>query len=154
ADLIFLLVSLLVVWGAAHGLLDDPGLGWHLRNIDAMRDRGGWLTIDPFTDHHGKPPPPWYTNQWLGRLPLWFCWQFAGLEGIAVVAALVLGLTARCLYLMLLRDGLPWSVALLWTVLGTMGTQCSWTVRPNIFTILFVLIVGRIVERFSAGALP
>jgi hypothetical protein len=154
ADVIFLLVALLVMWGAMHGLLDDPGLGWHLRNIDAMRDAGGWLALDPFTDHHGKPTPAWYTNQWLGELPLWLGWRWAGLEGIAVVAAIVMGLMARCLYLMLLRDGLPWSVALLWTVLGTMGTQCSWTVRPNIFTIFFVLVAGRVVERFSAGALP
>jgi hypothetical protein len=154
ADLIFLFTALAVVWGAAHGLLDDPGLGWHLRNIDAMRENGGWLTIDPFTDHHGKQPPAWYTNQWLGELPLWLGWKLAGLEGIAVAAALVIGLMSRCLYLMLLRDGLPWSLALVWTLLGTLGTQCSWTVRPNIFTILFVLITGRVVERFSAGALP
>ena len=33
-----------------HSLLDDPGLGWHLRNIDAMREQGGWLREDPFGD--------------------------------------------------------------------------------------------------------
>ncbi len=55
---------------------------------------------------------------------------------------------------MLMRDGLPWSIALVWTLLGIAGTQCSWTVRPNIFTILFVLIAARVLERFSAGVLP
>ena len=50
ADLLFLLVALAVVRGARHSLLDDPGLGWHLRNIDAMREQGGWLREDPFTD--------------------------------------------------------------------------------------------------------
>ncbi len=92
ADLIFLFVALVVVWGATHDLLDDPGLGWHLRNIDAMIDAGGWLTLDPFTDHHGQPPPRWYTNQWLGDLPLWLGWRLAGLEGIAVVAGIIIGL--------------------------------------------------------------
>ncbi len=154
ADLIFLFVALAVVWGSAHGLLDDPGLGWHLRNIDAMLDAGGWLTKDSFTDHHGQPPPTWFVNQWLGELPLWLGWRLAGLEGIAVAAAVVIALMARCLYLMLMRDGLPWSLALVWTLLGTLGTQCSWTVRPNIFTIFFVLITGRVLERFVAGVLP
>ncbi len=143
-----------MVWGAAHDLLDDPGLGWHLRNIDAMIDAGGWLTLDPFTDHHGQPPPRWYTNQWLGDLPLWLGWRLAGLEGIAVVAGIIIGLIGRCLYVMLMRDGLPWSIVLVWTLLGIAGTQCSWTVRPNIFTILFVLITARVLERFSAGVLP
>jgi hypothetical protein len=154
ADLVFLLTALAVIWGAAHGLLDDPGLGWHLRNIDAMREAGGWLTLDPFTDHHGRLPTEWYTNQWLGELPLWIGWKLAGLEGIAVAAAMVIALLARCLYVMLLHDGLPWSLALVWTLLGTLGTQCSWTIRPNIFTILFVLITGRVAERYAAGALP
>ena len=44
--------------------------------MDAMREADGWLTLDPFTDHHGKPPPAWYTNQWLGELPLWLGWRW------------------------------------------------------------------------------
>src|SRR3954469_26079953 len=71
ADLVFLLLALAVVRGAQHSLLDDPGLGWHLRNIDAMREQGGWLTADPFTDPRGGEPPRWLTNQWLGELPFY-----------------------------------------------------------------------------------
>jgi hypothetical protein len=153
ADVIFLFVALLVMRGASQGLLDDPGLGWHLRNIDAMIEQGGWLTTDPFTDPRVHPPGPWYTNQWLGELPLWLGWRLAGLEGIAVATALVVALMARCLYVLLLRDGLPWPAAVAWTTLGAFATSCSWNARPNVFTILFVLLTAYVCERFSSGRL-
>src|SRR4051794_37406769 len=94
ADLVFLLLALAVLRGARHSLLDDPGLGWHLRNIDAMREQGGWLREDPFTDPRTRDEPTarWFSNQWLGELPFYLGWKWAGLEGIAVVNALVIAL--------------------------------------------------------------
>jgi len=41
ADVVFLLIALAAFRGARHTLLDDPGLGWHLRNIDAILANGG-----------------------------------------------------------------------------------------------------------------
>lgn len=153
ADLIFLFVALAVLRGASHGLLDDPGLGWHVRNIDAMRQEGGWLTVDPFTDHAGKEAPAWYTNQWLGELPLYLGWKLAGLEGIAVVTALVFALLARLMYRAMVEDGAAWPIALLWTAIGTVGASCSWVSRPNVFTILFVFIAARVCLLFHEGRL-
>jgi hypothetical protein len=153
ADLVFLFTALVVLRGARHTMLDDPGLGWHLRNIDAMRAAGGWLYEDPFTEPGEGPPRPWRTNQWLGELPLWLGWRLAGLEGIAAVNALAIALMARCLYRMLLADGLPWPVAVLWTALAALGTSCSWSARPNVFTVLFVLLTARACEQFHQGRL-
>src|SRR5262249_15082226 len=149
--LVFLFVAIVALRGAAQGLLDDPGLGWHLRNIDAIRANGWFLSVDPFTDHHGLPPPAWYTNQWLGEMPVYLGWRLAGLEGIAVVCALVIALIARVLYRMLIQDGLSWPVAVAWTALGTLGTSCSWVARPNLFTVLFVLLTARVLEQYQQG---
>ena len=145
ADVLFLLMALAVLRGAQHSLLDDPGLGWHLRNIDAMREQGGWLREDPFGDPRTRDDPvrPWFSNQWLGELPSYLGWKWAGLEGIAVVNALVLALLARSLYRALLDDGLAWPVALVWTALGMMGTSCSWNARPNVYSILFLFFTAR-----------
>jgi hypothetical protein len=154
ADVLFLLVALSVFRGAQHTLLDDPGLGWHVRNIDAMLAEGGWLTSDPFTDPRGQPPAQWYSNQWLGELPYWLGWKWAGLEGIAAVNALGIAVMAGLLYRMQLADGLAWPVALVWTALGVMGTSCSWNARPNVFTILFVLVTARACMRLHEGKLP
>jgi hypothetical protein len=152
ADLIFLLVGLAALRGAQHSMLDDPGLGWHLRNLDAMLEQGGWLRIDPFTEPRDGERA-WYTNQWLGEAPLWLGWRWAGLEGIAVANALIIGLMARLLYRMLIADGLAWPLAFLWTVLGAVGTSCSWNARPNVLSILFLLLTARACVLFHEGRL-
>ena len=145
ADVVFLVFALMVLWGARHSMLDDPGLGWHLRNIDAMRVQGGWLREDPFTDPRTRADAsmPWFTNQWLGEIPYYWGWKWAGLEGIAVVNAIVLAWIARRLYQALIDDGLTWPVALGWAALGMMGTSCSWNARPNVFSILFLFFTVR-----------
>jgi hypothetical protein len=151
ADGVFLVVALLVFTTARQGLLDDPGLGWHLRNIDAMRAQGGWLHVDPFTEPRGGDPRPWLSNQWLGELPFWLGERWAGLEGIAAIAALIIAFTLRCLYGMLRRDGCPWPVAVLWISLAAMGVSCSWVARPNLFTMLFVMATSRVCILFHEG---
>lgn len=151
ADVVFVLLSLVVFLTARQGLLDDPGLGWHLRNIDAMLAQGGWLTVDPFTEPFGGAARPWYSNQWLGEVPFWLGERWAGLEGVAAVAASLLAFTLRCLYRILLADGSPWPVAAFWTSQAAMGISCSWVARPNLFTVLFVLATAQICIRFHEG---
>jgi hypothetical protein len=143
ADIVFVILALIVFQTARQGLLDDPGLGWHLRNIDAMLAKGGWLTADPFSEPRGAEPQPWFSNQWLGEIPFWLGERWAGLEGIAAVASLLIAFTMRCLYQMLLRDGSPWPLAAFWTSQAAMGVSCSWVARPNLFTVLFVLLTAR-----------
>jgi hypothetical protein len=152
ADAVFLCLALLVVQAARlRGMIDDPGLGWHLRNIDAMIVEGGWLTQDPFTGP--RLGQPYRTNQWLGEVPLWLGEKWAGLEGIAIVSAIVIALTLSCMYRMLLSDGLPWPIAVSWVALAALGTACSWVSRPNLFTMLFVLLTARVLEQFHTGKL-
>lgn len=152
SDLVFLVAVLLVVQTARQTMLDDPGLGWHLRNIDAMVQYRGWLDSDPFTLSPDGQARAWRTNQWLGELPLWLGWKWAGLEGIAAAATLVLAFLFRCVYRVLLADGLPWPVAAAWTAVAAMGTSCSWAARPNLFTLLFMLITARVCARLHSGA--
>ncbi len=151
SDILFFVLSLVIFQTARQGLLDDPGLGWHLRNIDAMLAKGGWLTEDSFSEPRDGQAQPWYTNQWLGEIPFWLGERWAGLEGIAAVAALVIAFTLRCLYRMLLNDGLSWPVAVFWTSQAAMGVSCSWVARPNLFTMLFVLLTARLCVRYHEG---
>jgi hypothetical protein len=149
ADVAFLVLALIIFQACRGRMLSDPGLGWHIRNIDAMFAKGGWLTEDPFSGPRGGQP--WWTNQWLGELPFWLGERWAGLEGIAVVATLVLAFTFRCLYRMLERDGLPWPAAALWTALAAAATSGSWVARPNLFTLLFTLVTARACESYHSG---
>jgi hypothetical protein len=149
ADLVFLVCVLAILPQARLGMLDDPGLGWHLRNIDAMCAEGGWLTHDPFSGPRGGQP--YYTNQWLGDLLFWLGDRWAGLDGIAAVTVLTLALLFRCLFGMLLADGLAWLPAAVWTFLAMLGTSPSWPARPNIFTLLFLLLTVRLCVQFHRG---
>src|SRR5262249_43523856 len=97
ADLVFVLMLALVAPHAPGKLLSDPGLGWHLRNIDAMIAEGRWLSTDPFTLPNPERTGVWKTNQWLGELPLWLGERWAGREGVAAVAILLIALTLRLL---------------------------------------------------------
>src|SRR6185437_13543006 len=151
ADILFFVLALLIFQTARQGLLDDPGLGWHLRNIDAMLAQGGWLTVDAFSQPRDGHAQPWRSNQWLGEIPFWLGERWAGLEGIAAIAAIIIAFTLRCLYRILLRDGSPWPVAVFWTSQAAMGISCSWVARPNLFTMLFVLATARVCVLFHEG---
>jgi hypothetical protein len=151
ADILFFILALLIFQTARQGLLDDPGLGWHLRNIDAMLAQGGWLTVDSFSEPRDDHAQPWRSNQWLGEIPFWLGERWAGREGIAAVAALIIAFTLRCLYRILLCDGSPWPVAVFWTSQAAMGISCSWVARPNLFTMPFVLATARVCVLFHEG---
>ena len=62
ADLLLIVLALGIIGRSQGSMLDDPGLGWHLRHVDAIWSQGGWLTTDPFSGPRGGEP--WITNQW------------------------------------------------------------------------------------------
>src|SRR5438046_505339 len=140
ADFVFLILVLIIFQAARGKMLSDPGLGWHLRNIDAMISEGGWLHTDPFTQPRDGVVQEWRTNQWLGELPFWLGERWAGKEGVAAVATLILAFTLRILYTMMLRDGLPWPFAVFWLCIAALACSCSWIARPNLFTMLFTIL--------------
>src|SRR5690606_22600562 len=126
ADVVFCVLAVSILRTSNQGMLDDPGLGWHLRNVDAMWQQRGWLQVDPFCLPQNAR---WYSNQWIGDALLRLGEWWGGLEGIAVVAAVILAVTFRLLYCFLVRDGIPWPVALLWTYLAALGASSSWVAR-------------------------
>ncbi|QDU63705.1 hypothetical protein Pan216_45860 [Planctomycetes bacterium Pan216] len=149
ADVLFLVLIAGIMPRAKNGMLDDPGLGWHLRNIDAMIAQGGWLSEDPFSGP--RRGAPWRTNQWIGDLVLRFGEAWGGKEGIAVVVTLVLAFTFRLLYGMLRVDGVPWPAAAGWTVWAATATAMSWAARPNVASLLFIMLVARACVGFHEG---
>ncbi len=43
ADVLFFVFAVGIIQRSRGSMLDDPGLGWHLRNVDAMWSRGGCM---------------------------------------------------------------------------------------------------------------
>lgn len=150
ADLLLVLLLIGIIHTSQGSMLDDPGVGWHLRNVDAMRAEGTWLSHDPFT--WDRQDAVWRTNQWLGDLVLWAGWRWGGLEGIAAVTAILLALTLRYLFRILSREGIPWPLAWFWTYLAALGISSSFVARPNVFTILGVMVTASMLDRYHRGA--
>lgn len=147
-DAVFLFAVAAIAPTMAAANLKDPGLGWHLRNIDAMREAGGWLHTDPFSR---VTDAAWYSNQWIGDLALWLGFHWAGWNGVAAVALVALGFVYRHVYRCLSEDGSPWPVALLWTFAAMLGSYIGWVARPNIATPLLLFVTLRACSMFHDG---
>ena len=105
ADLVFLVFALAILQRAGSGMVDDPGLGWQLRIPDAMAEHGGFLHTDPFGGPtHGEP---WMPYGFLGSALLRFADGWGGLDAIAMLTALTVAFALRCLYRMMVNDGVP-----------------------------------------------
>ncbi|HKB05674.1 MAG TPA: hypothetical protein VKD90_25870 [Gemmataceae bacterium] len=142
ADFVFVFFALAILQRAGSGIVDDPGLGWHIRIADAMTEKGGFLDSDPF----GQPTrgEPWVPFGFLGSAALRLADGWGGLDALAMLAALTIAFTLRCLYRMMVTDGVPPVQAVAWTFLAALGVSTAWVARPNVFTLLFFLVTARV----------
>src|SRR5262245_6615330 len=151
ADFVFAFFALAILQRAGTGMVDDPGLGWQVRIADAMVERGGFVYSDPFGDTtYGDPWIPW---GFLGSALFRFAYGWGGLDGIAVVTALTIAFALRCLYRMLVNDGVPAVQAVVWTFLAALALSSAWVARPNVFTLLFLLVTARVCVQWHRGRL-
>ena len=149
-DLVLVVLAFGIGQTASKGLIGDPGLGWHLRTPDLVFE-SGWPTGDPFSGP--KSGNSWLANQWLGDLPFWLGWKAAGYSGVVAVTMILLLLTYRLLYGFLRADGLSWPTAAFWTYAAAMASFNAWVARPNLFTLLAVTILARVLVLFHEGRL-
>jgi hypothetical protein len=132
-------------------MMDDPGLGWHLRIADKMWEDRGFIYQEPFC--YPTAGQPCVTQAWLGDIALRLIYGWGGLNGVAVLAALCIALTMRLLYTRMTLDGVNWVVAAFWCFLAALGTSPAWTARPNLFTFPALVLVAGLCERFYSGAI-
>jgi hypothetical protein len=142
ADFVFLFFALAILQRAGTGMVDDPGLGWQIRIPDAMIEQGGFLDSDPFgATTQGQS---WTTWGFLGSSLLRLGFEWGGLDGVAMVTALTIAFALRCLYRMMVTDGVPPLQAVVWTFLAALGVSSAWVARPNVFTLFFLLVTARV----------
>jgi hypothetical protein len=149
-DLVLLLLAIGIGQTASSGIINDPGLGWHLRTPDFILEHG-WPTADPFSGP--KNGSYWLANQWLGDLPLWLGWKAAGMNGVVAVTIAFLLLGYRLLYGFMRADGLSWAAAASWTLTAAIASFCVWVARPNLITFVSVTIVARVLALYHEDRL-
>ncbi len=133
------------------GMMDDPGLGWHLAIADRMWEVGGFLYTDTFsTPSLGKP---FVTYSWLGDVLMWLCEKWGGLNAVGVLTSLTFAVTLQILFQRMTRAGIPWIAALAWTWLAASAFLPMCLAVPNMFTYLGIAISVAICEQFHAGTI-
>jgi len=114
SDLFFLaiLVWLFMSSGAAgwEGLLSDADVGWHIRTGEYILDHHAVPYHDLYS--FSKPDAPWYAWEWLTDVTYGGLHRLAGLKGIVLMAAVLIGLFAMTLVRRMVRRDVHLFVAL------------------------------------------
>jgi hypothetical protein len=142
SDLFFLaiLVWLFMSSGGASldHLLADADVGWHIRT-------GEYILNHHAVPHHdlysfSKPDAPWYAWEWLTDVIDGGLHRIAGLKGIVLLAAVLIGLFAWTLVRRMISRGVHLFVALAIALLGVGGSSMHFLARPHLMTLVLLSI--------------
>ena len=125
---------------AAFSLLQftDPDFWWHLRTGQLIVDTGAIPKVDPFS--FTAAGSHWVAHEWLSELLIYGVEKTVGYWG-NVILFTALALSALVvMHRLLLRMGVSPRVALGLVVLGGTISLPYWTVRPQVFSWLFMAI--------------
>jgi len=139
-DLLFALL-LVALFGRPYGwqaLLGDGDTGWHIRSGEYILDRGV-PARDLFS--FSRAGQPWFAWEWLSEAIFAKVHRWWGLEGIAVLGALLVCLPAALLFAWLLRRGAGAWVGLAMTLAATSAASVHYLARPHLFS-LVLLVAG------------
>jgi hypothetical protein len=137
ADVLFIVAFLgvaLSLQGRALG--QDGDIGWHIRL--GLRTLSGDLPrTDTFSSTaYGRPL---VGMEWLAEVCYALVWRMAGLNGVVLLAGLLIGGVTAGLYLVQRARGIPILVALPLTLAGTALTSIHWVARPHLFSLVLTL---------------
>ncbi len=149
ADILFVVVTLTLMQHASHGMMDDPGLGWHLRIADLMQEQGGFLYQEYFS--YTSAGAPWMTRAWLSDIIMRGVYGWGGLNGLALLTCMIVAVTLRCMYRSLRADLVHPLLAISCVIVCASELRPSYTARPNIVSILGMWLVVDLCRKYHAG---
>ena len=119
-------------------LFRDGDPGRHITIGKYMIESRSIVTSDLFSytmqSEHITP------HEWIAQLIYGGAYMILGLNGVVLVAAIVLSTTFMLLYLELLERSTPRLLAFGLTFWGAIITMVHWLARPHLFTLLFLAI--------------
>ena len=148
SDLFFLaiLVWLYMSSGAVawQGLLADADVGWHIRTGEYILGHHAVPHVDLYS--FSKPSAPWYAWEWLTDVMYAGLHGIAGLKGIVLMAAVLIGLFAWTLVRRMVSREVHLFVALVVALLGVGGSSVHFLARPHLLTLVLLSISVWIIE--------
>ncbi len=147
----FFLVLAIELWmfSGSPRIFQDPGVGRHLRTAEAILESGRIPHADPLSFTHGGEP--WFDFEWAFEATIGQLYQWAGLGLIEAFCYAMLAVTILGIYRTLLQSGFILSVVLLVTGMTYLTLQLHFSMRPVLFTYLFMALV---VEVWTRQARP
>jgi len=140
ADL-FLVALLLATLGRPQswlGLLADGDTGWHIRTGEYILNTAAVPRHDLFS--FTRPGEPWFAWEWLADVFYGWLHHWHGLGAVAAFSAVLLCLSATCLFCWLLRRGAGLWIALAVTLAAVSASTVHYLARPHVFSLLFVTV--------------
>ncbi len=128
-------------------LLDDGDTGWHIVTGVNILKTFGIPYSDPYS--HTLAGAPWTAHEWLAEVIFALFWRWMGLNGVVLLAAIIVTLTCFFLYLFMLRRGTNAIIAGSFTILAAATSMLHWLARPHIFSLPLTLAFIVILERYQ-----
>jgi hypothetical protein len=138
-DLIFIVLAVSLSVGVlSPRLLGDAGTGWHIRNGELILQNHAVTRTDPFSA--SVAGQPWYAWEWLYDAAIAAIHSHAGLNGIALLTALVIATVFALVLRIAISYGGSLPVATIFTILATGASTIHFLARPHVFSWLFTAI--------------
>ncbi len=146
AEKLFPWALALAIFGLLLGYAIDPDVWWHLANGRWMVQNQHILFADPFS--YTRPGAAWSHPGYPYEIILYLVYTAAGKTGITLVASLVLIGAFLILWKELPASAGRRSILL---AVALVVSAAYWSVRPNLFALLFSVITVALLERYRAG---
>jgi hypothetical protein len=146
SDLLFvILLASLSIGALAPRLLGDAGIGWHIRNGEAMLQTHSVTRTDAFSS--SVSGQPWYAWEWLYDVAISAVHHLAGLNGVVYVTALVITLSFVLLFRLMFTRGTDLVLAVVLVVLAIGASAIHLFARPHVVSWLLTLIWFSLLDR-------
>ncbi|MEM1159059.1 MAG: hypothetical protein AAF649_03310 [Verrucomicrobiota bacterium] len=119
-------------------LLEDPGIGWHLKTGELILDKGGVLDNDPFL-WRPAGDQPWVQFEWLFQACAALLENAGGVPLFSAVMSFLFACIFVYLLRILLKQGCHPILAILLTVVAYLILSWHSLARPHVITYLFFL---------------
>ncbi|MGH9513363.1 MAG: hypothetical protein ACRD2U_14620 [Terriglobales bacterium] len=153
ADLFFIAILFSLSCGRAGvRLLNDAGIGWHIRNGEQILQTRHITRVDLFSSTMAGHA--WYAWEWLYDVIIAAVHHFTGLNGVVFFTAIVIAATFSLTLRVALRRGagLPLMIALL--VLSIGAASIHFLARPHVLSWLFAVVWFHLVDSDAAAPSP
>jgi len=151
ADLIFIaLLASFSFTALSTRLLNDAGVGWHIRNGQQILATHSIPRTDSFSSiMSGKT---WFAWEWLYDALISAIHKLAGLNGVVFFTAVLIALTFAAAFRIALHRGTHVALAVALVILAVSASTIHFFARPHVFSWLFTLIWFQLLD--SAEAAP